>query len=78
MPRSPPRWRSRDRSLDKKATTLVFVRAGRVDDAFRTQLAEVHRRLVEWWPSKVPPRKLAPVAPLFRDLEREAERVLNR
>jgi len=48
-------------------------RAALIDPAFKAQLAEVHRRLVARRSTDMPRKVLAPIAPLFRDLEREAE-----
>jgi len=39
---------------------------------------EVHRRLVARSSTNMPRKLLAPIAPLFRDLERDAERILGR
>jgi len=47
------------------------------DPAFTARLAEVYRRLEMRRATKEPRRLLAPIAPLFRDLERDAEAVLS-
>jgi len=54
----------------------MLSRAALADPAYRARLAEVHRRLEVQRASKEPRRLLAPIAPLFRDLERDAERIL--
>jgi hypothetical protein len=69
--------KGRGRSFDARATALAFCRAALVDQAFRARLAEVHRRLEIRRKTKEPPRLLAPVAPLLRDLERDAARILD-
>jgi len=67
----------RGRSLDKHAAALKLCRAALVDQAFRARLAEVHRRLEVRRSPTTPRRLLAPIAPLFRDLERDAARILD-
>ena len=69
--------RSRGASFDKSAKRLAFARAALADAGFRAKIAEVHRRLKAELAAGTP-RKAPPVAPLFRDLEQEAERVLSR
>jgi hypothetical protein len=66
--------KGRGRSFDTRATALAFCRAALVDPSFRARLAEVHRRLDIHRTTTVPRHLLAPIAPLFRDLERDAER----
>ena len=70
--------RGRGRSFNRHAAALTLCRAALADPTFRARLAEVHRRLEVQRASKEPPRLLAPIAPLFRDLERDAERILGR
>jgi hypothetical protein len=69
--------KGRDPSFDVRATALAFCRAALADQAFRARLAEVHRRLEVHRASNAPRRMLAPIAPLFRNLERDAERILT-
>jgi len=69
--------KGRDRSFDTRAAALKLCRAALADPRFHARLAEVHRRLEIQRASKVPRRLLAPIAPLFRDLERDAERILS-
>ena len=66
------------RPFDKRATALAFCRAAQADAGFRARLAEVHRQLEARRKTNLPAEILAPLAPLFRDLEREAETVLDR
>jgi hypothetical protein len=70
--------RTRGKAFDRKATALAFCRAAQADADFRAKLAEVHRRLIARRATDIPRKMLAPIAPLFRDLEREAEGVLSR
>jgi hypothetical protein len=65
----------RDTSFDKAATAFTFA-AALTDPAFKARLTEVHRRLEAQRSTKLPGR-LAPIAPLFRDLEGEAEAVVS-
>src|SRR5712692_8236404 len=70
--------RHRGSSFDKVPKGHTFGRAALIDPGFRARLAEVHRRLVaRRRPTDLPPKMLAPISPLFRDLEREAEAVLS-
>jgi hypothetical protein len=69
--------KGRSGSFNVRATALMLCRAALVDQAFRARLAEVHRRLEIRRASKEPPRLLAPITPLFRDLERDAARILD-
>ena len=65
----------RDTSFDKAATAFCFA-AALIDPAFKARLRAVHRRLEARRTAK-PPGPLAPIAALFRDLEAEAEAVVN-
>ena len=65
-----------DASFDKAATGFTFA-AALIDPAFKARLREAHRRL-EAQRSTKPPGPLAPLAPLFLDLEGEAEAVVSR
>ena len=64
-------------TFDAHTQALAFTRAAQVDADFRAQLAEVARRIEARRSMKMPRRLLAPLAPLFRDLERYAEAVLS-
>ena len=66
----------RGRSFDASAFAVTLARAALIDSAFKSRLAELHRRL-EARRATIPRRMLAPLAPLFRDLERDAEAVLS-
>ena len=68
---------SRDKSFDAYAMGSAFTRAALRDDTFKARLAEAHWRLVARQAANVPQELLAPLAPLFRDLERDAETVLS-
>ena len=70
--------RFRGTSFDKVAKGHAFARAALIDPAFKVRLVEVHRRLEARRATKEPRKMLAPIAPLFRDLEREAEVILGR
>ena len=48
-----------------------------IDPAFTARLAEIHRRLESRRKTDIPRKMLAPLAPLFRDFERDAEAVLS-
>ena len=61
----------------RMAAELMLCRAALADPAFRARLTEVHRCLRVQRASKEPRRLLAPIAPLFRDLERDAERIVS-
>ena len=69
--------RFRGSSFDKAAKGRAFSRAALIDPAFKARLVEVHRRLEARRATDVPPKMLAPIAPLFRDPEREAEVILG-
>jgi hypothetical protein len=60
------------------AQALAFARAAQVDADFRARLAEAARRIEARRGMTMPRRLLMPIAPLFRDLEREAEVILRR
>ena len=66
----------RGRQVDKHAAALMLCRSALADLVYRARLAEVHHRLEVQRASKEPHRLLAPIGPLFRDLERDAERIL--
>jgi len=69
--------RYRGRSFAKNTKAHTFARAALIDPAFKTKLAEVHRCLEARRATDMPRKLLAAISPLFRDLEREAERVLS-
>jgi hypothetical protein len=69
--------RFRGSAFDKVAKGRAFSRAALIDPAFKARLVEVHRRLQARRATDILRKKLAPIAPLFRDLEREAEAVLG-
>jgi hypothetical protein len=68
---------SRGKSFDAYAMSGTFTRAALRDGTFKARLAEAHWRLVARQAANVPRELLAPLAPLFRDLERDAEAVLS-
>ena len=55
----------------------IFARAALIDSAFKARLAEIHRRLEARGKTDLPRKMLSPLAPFFRDLERDAEAVLS-
>lgn len=67
----------RGRSFDKAAKGHVLARAALIDPAFKARLAEIHRRLEVRRKTDISVKLLAPLTPLFRDLERDAEAVLS-
>jgi hypothetical protein len=70
--------RFRGTSFEKTITGTALARAALIDPAFKANLAEIHRRLEARRATDLPRHVLAPLAPLFRDLERDAETVLDR
>ncbi len=70
--------RFRSRSFDQLAIATRFGRAAMVSPAFRARIAEVHRRIEARRATDMHRHLLTPLAPLFRDLEREAEDLLSR
>jgi hypothetical protein len=67
----------RGRSFDKAAKGHTLARAALIDPDFKARLAEIHRRLDARRKTDIAVKLLAPLAPLFRDLERDAEAVLS-
>lgn len=65
----------RGKTVNKVATGSAFARAALVDPAFKAKLVEIHRRLEARRKTDIPRKLLAPLAPLFRDLE--AARILD-
>jgi hypothetical protein len=68
----------RGAAFDAHAQALAFARAAQVDADFRARLAEAARRIEARRGMMMPRRLLMPIAPLFRDLEREAKVILGR
>jgi hypothetical protein len=64
-------------AFDRVAKERAFGRAALIDPAFKARLVEVHRRLEARRANDTPRKMLAPIAPLFRELEREAEVILG-
>jgi hypothetical protein len=69
---------ARGRSFDAHATGGAFTRAALRDATFKARVAEAHWRLVAQRARNVPRELLQPLAPLFRELEGDAETVLSR
>jgi len=69
--------RSRGGAFDKEAKGANLARAALIDPAFKARISEVHRRLDVWRVMKESRAIMEPIAPLFRDLERDAEIVLS-
>ena len=65
----------RGRSFDAKPVGVTLGRAALIDPDFREQLADVHRRIEERRATKLPRRMLSSIG--FRELERDAERILE-
>jgi hypothetical protein len=68
----------RGAGFDAHAQALAFARAAQVDADFRARLAEIARRIEARRGVNMLRKLFVPVAPLFRDLEREAEAILGR
>jgi len=68
--------RSRVTSFDLGEKGAFFARAAMIDPSFMGQLAVVRRHL-EVRRATDPRRMLATVEPLFRELERDAERIVQ-
>ena len=67
----------RGRSFDASACAVTLGRAALADRGFRARLAEIRRRIEARRKTDLPHALLAPLAPLFRDLERDAEWILD-
>ena len=67
----------RGRSFDASACAVTLGRAAIADRGFRARLVEIHRRIAARRKTDLPREFPAPVAPLFRDLERDAEWILD-
>ena len=67
----------RGAGFDAHAQALAFTRAAQVDAGFRGRLEEAARRIEARRGMRLPRKLFVPLAPLFRELEREAEAVLN-
>jgi len=62
--------------FDVQAGALTFARAALKDSAFKAALQALHRKIMTR--RTIDPRNmLAPLAPLFRNIEQQAERVLS-
>jgi hypothetical protein len=69
--------RYRGTSFDGAAKGAAFARVALIDPAFKAKLTEAHRRITAMRAIDMPRNLLAPIAPLLRDLERDAEVVLS-
>ncbi len=67
----------RGKTFNRVATGSTLARAALVDPAFKAKVVEIHRRLEARRQTDIPRKLLAPLAPLFRDLEFEAARILD-
>ena len=68
---------ARGRTFDAHATGGAFTRAALRDARFKARIAEAHWRLVAHQARNVPRELLLPLAPLFQELEGDAEAVLS-
>ena len=64
----------RDIAFDKARKGAAFARAALIDPAFKARLVQIHRRLEARRNTDLPRKMLAP---LLRELERDAEAVLS-
>jgi hypothetical protein len=69
--------RFRGTAFDKASQGSTFARAALIDPAFKARLTEIHRRIEARRVTDIPRKILAPLAPLFRGLERDAEWILD-
>jgi hypothetical protein len=69
--------RYRGTAFDASAQAVTLAHAASADAVFKARLAEIARRIRARRNTDTPRHLLAPLAPLFRDLEREAEAVLS-
>lgn len=69
--------KSRGRQFDARATALMLCRAAMADKGYRARLADVHARLQRRAELPLKELKLVPIAPVFRDLVLDAERILE-
>lgn len=67
----------RGKTFNRVTTGSTLARAALADPAFKAKLVEIHRRLEARRKTDIPRKLLAPLAPLFRDLEFEAARILD-
>ena len=65
----------RGTAFDAHAQALAFARAAQVDADFRAQLAEVARRIEARRSMRTARKLLAPLGPLFRELEEALKRI---
>ena len=68
----------RGTTFDASAQAVTFAHAAHADAVFKARLAEIARRIRARRNTDMPRHLLAPLASLFRDLERDAEAVLSR
>lgn len=68
----------RGAGFDAHAQALAFVRAAQVDADFRARLADAARRIEARRSMTMLRKLLRPIAPMFRDLERDAAVILGR
>ena len=69
---------TRDDTFDARRTGMAFTRAALRDPAFKARVAEAHWRLLASRARGIPRDRVEPFAPLIKDLEAEAERILGR
>jgi hypothetical protein len=69
--------KSRGRQFDARATALTLCLAAMADAQYRARLAHIHGHLERRRAMPLRELKLVPIAPVFRDLERDAERILG-
>ena len=67
----------RGRSFDASACAVALGRAAIADRGFRARLVEIHRRIEARRKTDLARGFPAPVASLLRDLERDAEWILD-
>jgi hypothetical protein len=67
----------RGKPIDAYAMGGAFTRAALKDATFKARLAEAHWCLVARQAANIPRELLQPIAPLFCELERDAEKVLG-
>lgn len=67
----------RGTTFDASAQAVAFAYAAHADAVFKARLSEIARRNRARRKMNRPRKVLVPLAPLFRDLERDAEAVLS-
>jgi hypothetical protein len=65
----------RGATFDTGAQAFAFARAMQADPNFKAQLANVARRIVARRETTMPRHLLAPLAPLYRELEEALKRI---